>query len=70
MVVGPRGGVLGCPASPKCPAGGNQKRAAYGVGRRGDTSPIEDASCKETAAQNLVLRSRFLRRAPVPVCGL
>src|SRR5208282_2019617 len=31
----------------------------FAWGSRGDTPPVEDASCKETAAQNLVLRSRF-----------
>ena len=39
--------------------GESQKRAAYGVGCRGDTSLVEDASCRETAAEHL--RMIFMR---------
>jgi hypothetical protein len=52
LAVPTEAGVSGVPC-PRCPAGEDQKRAAFGVGSRGDTSLVEDASCKEIAAENL-----------------
>lgn len=55
--VGPSGGVPGGGGGQfrglLCGIGQVQKRAAFGIGWSSDTSLLEDASCKETGAQNL-----------------
>ena len=44
-------------AVPEGSGGGEVFFAMLRMGRRGDTSPVEDASYKQTDAQNLIFRS-------------